>query len=107
MRNIHRKSVGIVRPYRHVPVLDVKGIASLFLAILCGSLLAYMVYGVSIQKDGTSKASLYACAEIPAATILSVLFLGSHFMWLDIVGFVLIGSTIFILSGAHSEKNLS
>ena len=47
---------------------------------------------------GPSKASLFACSEIPAATIFSILFLKDSFTWIDILGFLLIASTVFILS---------
>jgi drug/metabolite transporter (DMT)-like permease len=38
--------------------------------------------------------------EIPTATILSVIFLGNVFTVQDLIGFVLIASTIFLLQKA-------
>lgn len=86
------------RPWENPPVLDFGELALLSMAILCGSIMAYVVYGIAIKKLGSVKASLFACSEIPSATILSVVFLESQFLLIDIIGFVLIGSTIFILS---------
>ncbi len=91
----------IVNPLKNPPMFDIKALSALLAAVLCGSIIAYIMYGVAIKRIGASKASLFACSEILAATILSVLFLKDSFTWIDILGFVLIGSTIFILS----EKN--
>lgn len=91
-------AVIIVNPVKDPPPLDTKALAVLFAAVLIGSILAYIVYAVAIKYIGASQASLFACSEIPVATILSVLFLNSAFTWIDIVGFALIASTIFILS---------
>ena len=78
--------------------MDAKALSALLLAIECGSVIAYIVYGIAIKNLGASKASMFACAEIPAATILSVLFLGNVFSWFDIVGFLLIASTVIVLA---------
>lgn len=88
----------IVKPWKQIPVLDMKAKEALLFAILFGCVFAYMVYSVSVKMIGSSRASLFACFEIPAATILSVVLLGCSFTWMDILGFLLIGSTIFILS---------
>ena len=88
----------VLKPMKNPPAMDAKALAALLAAVLCGSIIAYIMYGVSIKQIGSSKASLYACSEIPAATILSLLFLKDSFAWIDILGFLLIASTIFILS---------
>ena len=88
----------LVNPMKNPPVLDSRAFGALLAAVLCGSILAYLLYGVAVKQIGSAKASLFACSEIPTATVLSVLFMGNQFTFLDILGFVLIGSTIFILS---------
>lgn len=93
----------IVHPMKNPPALDAKAMAAFLLAVFCGSILAYLVYAAAIKQIGSGKASLFACAEIPTATVLSVVFLGNEFIWMDIVGFVLIGSTIFILSAKKGD----
>lgn len=94
----------IVNPLRNPPHMDAAAGAALAAAVACGSILAYILYGAAVRWIGSAKASLYACTEIPAATILSVLFLNNSFMWMDIAGFVLIGSTIFILPEKNSRE---
>lgn len=88
----------MINPVKNPPVLDYKAGAVFLVAIVCGSIIAYFVYGIAIKQIGSKRASLFACSEIPSATILSVFLLGNHFTLMDLVGFTLIGSTIFILS---------
>lgn len=88
----------LINPVKNPPVMDQKALVVLVAAILCGSILAYLCYGIAIKNTGPSRASLYACVEIPVTTILSAAFLGNTFMWMDILGFGLIASTIFILT---------
>jgi drug/metabolite transporter (DMT)-like permease len=92
-----------IRPWQEIPVLDKKAVCMLTFAIFCGSIIAYAVYGIAVKRLGASKASLCACIEIPAATILSVLFLGTAFTIQDLAGFVLIASTIFLLHKKEAE----
>jgi drug/metabolite transporter (DMT)-like permease len=87
----------IIRPWQEPPALEIVGLLMLGFAVLFGGFLAYLVYGIAVKILGSSKASLFACVEIPTATILSVLFLGSVFTVEDLIGFVFIASTIFLL----------
>ena len=88
----------LVCPIKNPPIMDTVALVVLLAAVLCGSVVAYLVYGLAIKLIGASRASLFACAEIPAATVLSLLFLHTRFTWMDLLGFVLIASTIFLLS---------
>ena len=87
----------VVNPVKDPIVLTGNALAALVLAIVCGSIIAYVVYGFAVKQIGSARASLFACAEIPTATVLSVLFMGSRFTAMDLIGFTLIVSTIFIL----------
>jgi drug/metabolite transporter (DMT)-like permease len=87
----------LIRPWQAPPAFDVRGFLMLGFAVFFGSFAAYLVYGVAVKILGSSKASLFACVEIPTATILSVLFLGSIFTGQDLVGFVLIAASVFML----------
>ncbi|MDD7403871.1 MAG: DMT family transporter [Butyribacter sp.] len=91
-------AVLFVQPWKNIPAMQTMDVLSLALAILFGSVLAYLTYALAIKHIGSSKASLCACAEIPIATVLSILFLGSTFEKIDFAGFVLIVSTIFLTS---------
>ena len=93
----------IFRPWHYSVHIDPAVIISLLFIIIGGSVFAYIFYGNSIKRIGSAKASLFACSEPVAAAVLSTLWLKTSFMLIDLVGFALILSTLFILTG--SAKN--
>lgn len=95
-----------VNPVKNPPQMDAKAFAIFLLAVFFGSVIAYAVYAIAIKQIGSANASLFACAEIPITTVLSVLLLHNRFTILDLIGFLLIASTIFILSVKSDNKDL-
>lgn len=92
----------IVRPWNADVVWDLPLIVSMFFIVVVGSVAAYLFYAQSIKLIGSEKASLCACSEPVTATILSVVWLHTNFMILDLLGFALIISTIFLLTKTDS-----
>lgn len=88
----------LINPMENTLSLDWKSLTVLTLAVVSGSIMAYIAYGLAIKQIGSVKASLYACVEIPTATMLSLVFMGTHFSFTDFIGFAMIGSTVFLLS---------
>lgn len=88
----------IFKPWQYRVHIDLAVIISLFFIIIGGSVAAYLFYANSVKRIGPTKASLFSCIEPVTATILSALWLKTSFMWIDLIGFALILSTIFILS---------
>ncbi|MDO4473500.1 MAG: EamA family transporter [Eubacteriales bacterium] len=88
----------IFKPWKYDIHIDPAVIISLFFIIIGGSVAAYLFYANSVKRIGPTKASLFSCIEPVTATILSALWLKTNFMWIDLIGFALILSTIFILS---------
>lgn len=88
----------IFKPWKYDVHIDLAVIISLFFIIIGGSVAAYLFYANSVKRIGPTKASLFSCIEPVTATILSALWLKTNFMWIDLIGFALILSTIFILS---------
>lgn len=88
----------VFKPWQYTVHIDVAVIISLFFIIIGGSVAAYLFYANSVKLIGPTKASLFSCIEPVTATILSALWLKTSFMWIDLIGFALILSTIFILS---------
>lgn len=88
----------IFRPWIYEVHWDLAVVISLFFIIIGGSVAAYLFYANSIKRIGPEKASLFSCIEPVTATVLSAVWLRTSFMWIDLIGFVLILSTIFILS---------
>jgi drug/metabolite transporter (DMT)-like permease len=93
----------LIRPWQDIPRMNKEAMCMLAFAVFCGSIIAYIVYGIAVKKLGASTASLCACIEIPTATVLSVLFLGNSFTIQDLTGFVMIASTIFLLQKKPAE----
>lgn len=91
-------SVFILKPYEQTVQMDVTLLIILFLSIVLGSIAAYIFYRKSVLYIGPAKASLFSTSEALAATILSVLWLKTEFLFIDFVGFAMILSMVFILT---------
>jgi len=82
--------------------------AAEFLAIcgmvLVGTICAFPLYMQGVSDVGPVKASMLASIEPVAATVLSVVWLGSDFGIMDLVGFVCIIATVFLLAKAEETE---
>lgn len=82
-----------------IPVaLDVYGILAVGGVVLMGTILGYTLYLQGVADVGAVRASMLASVEPVAATLLSVVWLGVAFQWIDFVGFVCIMATVFLLA---------
>ncbi len=88
----------IFRPWEYTVHWDLAVVVSLFFIIIGGSVAAYLFYANAIKRIGPTKASLFSCIEPVTATVLAAVWLKTDFMMVDLAGFALILSTIFILS---------
>ena len=88
----------ICKPWKQTVHFDLSVLVSLFFVIIVGSIAAYLFYRYAIQCIGPSKASLFSSIEPIAATVLSVCWLGTTFMPIDLIGFAMIISIVFILT---------
>ncbi len=88
----------IFKPWKYTVHFDLAVVVSLFFIIIGGSVAAYLFYANAIKRIGPAKASLFSCIEPVTATALAAAWLKTDFMMIDLVGFALILSTIFILS---------
>ena len=86
------------KPWLYHPVLDAGALACLAFIIPGGTIAAFSLYMLGVKYIGPEKASLYACVEPLAATVFSFLWLKVPFTAMDILGFILIMSTIFLLT---------
>ncbi|MBQ2679573.1 MAG: EamA family transporter [Firmicutes bacterium] len=92
------------RPWKMDVIVDGETIFFLIVIIVVGTVLAYTFYMIGVEKIGPEKASMIACVEPVSATVFSALWLKSKFVPLDILGFVLILSTVFIITLNKSKK---
>lgn len=65
---------------------------------------AYGLYAIMVKQIGPTKASLFVTSEAVAATVISALWLKTVFYPIDLIGFVMILSTVFILTLGKEEK---
>ena len=66
--------------------------------VFIGTLLSFLMYMEGVKLIGPVKASMLASVEPFSATVFSVVWMGTQFMYIDIIGFIFILSTIFLLA---------
>lgn len=88
----------IFKPWQYSYKMDTGLVLAMAAIIVLGTMVAFTLYMMGVQLIGPSKASLYACVEPIAATLLSAVWLKVPFAPLDFAGFALIIATILILA---------
>lgn len=88
----------IVRPWEHMIPMDGETILALFGVIVIGTAIAFSLYLKGVSIVGAFMGSLLGTVEPVTAIVVSALFLGSKFQWIDLLGFVLILGTVLLLS---------
>lgn len=82
-----------------IPVaLDIRGWLAVSGMVVMGTLLAYTMYLQGVADIGGVRASMLASVEPVSATLFSVFWLGTGFQWIDLIGFVCIMATVFLLA---------
>ena len=82
-----------------IPVaLDVYGWLATGGVVVMGTVLAYTLYLQGVADVGAVRASMLASVEPVSATLFSVLWLGTQFQWIDLLGFACIMTTVFLLA---------
>lgn len=90
----------------HVP-LTVANVSKLGFVVIFGTLLAFLFFLQSLQYIRPTVVSLLDAFEPLSATIIAVALLGVSFGWLDILGSLLIISTVFILAIGQGPRDRS
>ena len=88
----------VTKPWNISVIFDFVTFLVLMLIIVFGTIIAFILYLTGVNIIGPTKASIIACIEPVAATICAILFLGVTFDFLDVIGFLCIISTIFIVA---------
>ena len=86
------------RPWNVHPVVDGQTVLAMAVIILLGTICAFYFYLQGVQLVGASNASMLACVEPVAATVISVVWLHVEFQMMDLLGFIFVLSTVFIVS---------
>ena len=88
----------IMRPWKVSAVWDTETVAALLFIILFGTIAAFYCYLTGVRLVGAANASLLACIEPIAATIVAAAWLKVRFTPIDLVGFALTITAVVIIS---------
>ena len=66
--------------------------------VLFGTIIGFTLYFQAVKDIGATKTGIVASIETVSATLFAVLWLGTSFSWIDIVGFAFIMATVFVLA---------
>ena len=99
----------VVRPWAVSVVIDQETIVCLLGVIVIGTAIAFSLYLKGVSMVGPFMGSLLATVEPVTAIVVSFLFLGSQFQWIDLLGFALILGTVLLMSlrSPHEEASKS
>ena len=88
----------LARSWANPVQLPPAGWLAVLATVLLGSVVAFSLFMQGISDMGPVKASMLAATEPLSATVFTVLWLGTKFSAADLIGFVLITATIFLLA---------
>lgn len=93
------------RPWKIKAEIDMQVIIAFLAIVVLGTILPFCFYLAALKKIGSVYSGLLSSVEPVAATILAAVFLGTKFQTIDVIGFALVLSTMFILNvGNMKEK---
>ncbi|MGI6071225.1 MAG: DMT family transporter [Blautia sp.] len=87
-----------LRIWRVEVFLDTRGIFAVAVVVIVGTLMSFTLYLQGVSDIGPVKASMLASIEPVAAALFSALWLGTEFSAMDILGFLCILTTVFLLA---------
>lgn len=97
----------ILQSWASIPQMEPEGFIVLFVGLVFfGTVVGFSLFFQSINDIGAAKAGLMASIETVSATAFAVLWLGTTFVWVDIVGFVFIVATVFILAKHPGDPDM-
>lgn len=86
----------VYRPWEHMPALDVAAVAALVFIVLIGTFGSYALFLQGVHDAGSMRASLLGTSEPIAATISTVLLLGTALSPADLLGFAFILAMVYL-----------
>ena len=91
-------SIFMFNPWKVDVIFDFTTFIFFIIIIFSGTIAAFVLYLTGVTMIGPTKASIIACVEPVSATIFAIIFMGVTFGFLDIIGFICVISTIFIVA---------
>ena len=77
--------------------VNMQSIIQVIVVVILGTYIAYLIYIASLNYISSSLAGILTAFEPVLAAILSVVFLGLKFSFIELIGFLLVFVSIFIL----------
>lgn len=97
----------LLQSWAHIPPMGPSGFIVLFVGLVFfGTVVGFSLFFQSINDIGAAKAGLMASIETVSATVFAVLWLGTSFVWIDIVGFIFIVATVFVLAKHPGDPDM-
>ena len=96
----------LMRPWTLSPVVDRQTVLAMSFIVLFDTICAFYFYLTGVKLVGASSASMLACIEPVAATVISVVWLKVRFRMIDLLGFVFVLSTVFIISLNQKKEDV-
>lgn len=93
----------LFRPWTVTVQFDGLVLLAMTAVVALGSITAFTAYLEGVRRVGPKKGSLYASVEPVSAAVFSSLLMGSAFEAMDILGFVCIISTIFLIAADKKD----
>lgn len=87
----------LFQPWTVMPQLDAAGIWAVVGIVLVGTVLAYFMFLTGVRMIGSMLAGLFASTEPITAGVLSVVWLGTTFAPIDLVGMGMIVAMMFLM----------
>lgn len=87
-----------MRPWTMHPVIDRETVMAMLFIVVFGTILAFYFYLSGVRIAGASNASMLACIEPVAATVISAVWLKVRFQPVDLLGFAFVLSAVLIIS---------
>lgn len=88
----------VFRPWRMYVEIDVQIVIAFLGIVIPGTILPFCLYLAAVKYAGSVYAGLLSSIEPVAATIVAAVCLGTAFPPIDILGFAMVLSTLFILN---------
>jgi len=95
----------VIRPWPLVVALPVTAWLAVGGMVFLGTVAAYPMYLQGVNDLGPVKASMLASIEPVSAAVISAVWLGSEFVWIDFVGFACIIATVFLLAKPEQQTD--
>lgn len=88
----------LMKPWSLSPLIDGETVIAMGFIVLFGTICAFYFYLNGVKSVGATSASMLACIEPVAATVVSAVWLKVQFQIIDLLGFAFVISAVFIIS---------